>query len=200
MSFSWQGSVWERSVTAAVAVMGNGDGRVHSTKTDTSRCSLEMSDSSRDCRPSRTSHAGPAAPRKDRALAPTSWFRTPTLLVQHPCPLGTHVHRQPSIPSCLRRWIHHDQEGEPRRPPAVSIQASTLVRPPHHPPEWFLAQRMKQSPNQRVIANGTAAVCNALKLMLAGPLFAHHNPSHHLGNMNDRTTNFCAQQQDPTTI
>lgn len=42
--------------------MGNGDGRVHSTKADTSRCSLEMSDSSRDCRPSRTSHAGPAAP------------------------------------------------------------------------------------------------------------------------------------------
>lgn len=59
---SRQGSVWERSVTAAVAVMGNGDGRVHSTKADTSRCSLEMSDSSRDCRPSRTSMTGPAAP------------------------------------------------------------------------------------------------------------------------------------------
>lgn len=38
------------------------------------------------------------------------------------------------------------------------------------------------------MANGPAAVCNAVNVMLVSPLFAHHNPSHHLGGINNRTT------------
>lgn len=106
---SRQGSVWERTVTAAVAVMGNGDGRLHSTKADTSRCSLEMTDSSRDCRPSRTSHAGPAAPGQRPCTSTHTLDPWADLLVQHrailePMSISTH----PSHPINDDGSIHND--------------------------------------------------------------------------------------------
>lgn len=69
---------------------------------------------------------------------------------------------------------------------------------PHHPSEPFLAQRMKQSPTKESLPTVPLRLATRLNLMLVGPLFAHHNPSLHLGNMNDRTTNFCAQQDNMT--
>lgn len=75
----------------------------------------------------------------------------------------------------------------------ASIQPSTPVRPPHHTSEpthsssigTVIGSGNETISDQTVIATGTGAVCNAVKFMLVGPLFAHHNPSHHLGNMNN---------------
>lgn len=174
--------------------MGNGDGRPHSTKADTSRCSLEMRDSSRDCHPSRTSHAGPAAPSPRPCTSTSTLDPGASMLVQHrallePCPLSSHsshpINDDGSITT--KKW---------RRLAVASIQSSTPIRPPHHtsdpihssPIGTVLGLGNETISNQTGIATGTGAVCNAVKFKLVGPLFDHHNPSHYLENMNNRTT------------
>lgn len=83
MSCRGKGLSGNRRSRRLVAVMGNGDGRLHSTKADTSRCSLEMRDSSRDCRPSRTSYAGPAAPAQKPCTSTSTLDPWASMLVQH---------------------------------------------------------------------------------------------------------------------
>lgn len=82
-ALSRQGSVWERTVTATVVVMGDGDGRIHGTNMDTGRRRMGMGNLSRDRRPSRTSLAGPAAPLQRPCASTNTLSGRAIVLVQH---------------------------------------------------------------------------------------------------------------------
>lgn len=152
---SGQGSVWERTATAAVAVMGDGDGRLRSTNADTSLCTLEMSDSSRDCHPSRTSHAGPAAPGQRPCTStntPGPWASTlvHTVPSWNPRPLPA-IRPIPSTtmgPPIMTRTTTTPSSGFHPSFHACSTTPPHLRPHPFLTREQFLAQGMKQSPTK----------------------------------------------------
>lgn len=213
-ALSRQGSVWERTVTATVVVMGDGDERIHSTNTDTGRRRMGVGNLSRDRRPSRTSPAGPAAPLQRPCTSNRHVGRMRQHVSTAPCPLRIHVHLKPFVPSHQQRWIHHDYSVRERRPRPVvfSIQSFPhLFEDPTTPQALIYPSptigtvlgprnETNSSSNQTFIATGTAAVCNALDFMLVGPRSAHPNPSHQLGNNQQQHYDFRAHQQDKMSM
>lgn len=130
-----KGLTGNRRSRRLVATMGNGDGRLHSTKADTSRCSLEMRDDSRDSRPSRTSQAGPAAPAQRPCTSTGTLDPWASMLVQHRAHVEPMSTFNPFVPPSTTKRRATPSSGFH---PTFHTCSPT---PPHLRPYPFLAHR-----------------------------------------------------------